>query len=226
MYVLHYAPDNASLIVRLFLEEAGLPYRAALVDRRSRAQDSADYRRLNPAGLIPALETPDGALAETGAILLWLVDRHGLWPAPDRRGALLHWLFFLSNTAHAEMRRLFYPAQYAPPGSEAVHHAMTAGRLAGHFDLIEAAAERHPALFAPGPGQVLAPYVAAFLRWSALYPRGGAGWFDLGRWPALRALATAMDARPATARLALAEGLGDRPFSAPAPASPPEGHVY
>ena len=33
MYTLHFAPDNASLIVRLVLDGAGIPYRTALVDR-------------------------------------------------------------------------------------------------------------------------------------------------------------------------------------------------
>ena len=57
-YRLHYAPDNASLIIRLALEEIGVPYETVLVDRRSRAQDTTAYRALNPAGLIPVLETP------------------------------------------------------------------------------------------------------------------------------------------------------------------------
>ena len=85
MYVLHYAPDNASLIVRLALEEAGLPYRSALVDRAARAQDSAAYRALNPTGLIPTLATPQGPISETAAILLWLSEAHpeaGLAPRP------------------------------------------------------------------------------------------------------------------------------------------------
>lgn len=53
MFTLHYAPDNASLIVRRVLEELGLPYRAALVDRRSVQQKSPAYLALNPQGLIP-----------------------------------------------------------------------------------------------------------------------------------------------------------------------------
>jgi glutathione S-transferase len=224
MYVLHYAPDNASLIVRLFCEENGIAYRTELVDRSTRMQDSAGYRRLNPAGLIPALETPDGAIAETGAILLWLTDRHGLWPEAGLRGPFLQWLFFLSNTAHADIRRLFYPEYYAPPGSIPAHHDMAAARMATHFGLIEGAVAQYPALFAPN--SALAAYVVALLRWSALYPRGGTGWFALSRWPALTALAQAMDTRPGTARVALAEGLGDRPFSAPTHPTPPEGSVY
>ncbi len=121
MYTLHYAPDNASLIVRLALLELGQPFRTRLVDRRARQQDSAAYRRLNPAGLIPVLETPDGPISETGAVLLWLVDRHGaLGPGPGDpgRGGFLKWLFFLSNTLHADLRMIFYPGQYAP-GAEA-----------------------------------------------------------------------------------------------------------
>ena len=102
-YVLHFAPDNASLIVRLALDHAGLPYQTRLVDRAARAQETAAYRALNPNGLIPTLETPHGVLFETGAILLWLADTHGgLGPAPDDpgRGNWLKWLFFVANTVH------------------------------------------------------------------------------------------------------------------------------
>ena len=82
MYTLHYAPDNASLILRLVLDGAGIPYRTALVDRTKRQQDSAAYRALNPTGLVPTLETPLCPISETGAILLWLVDTHQLGPGP------------------------------------------------------------------------------------------------------------------------------------------------
>ncbi|NBT31105.1 MAG: glutathione S-transferase, partial [Rhodobacteraceae bacterium] len=79
---LHYAPDNASLCVRLALTEMGLPFETILVDRRARGQKAPAYLRLNPNGLIPTLETPDGPIYETAAILLWLADRQGdLFPA-------------------------------------------------------------------------------------------------------------------------------------------------
>ena len=97
-YRLHYAPDNASLIIRLALEELELPYETVLVDRARTAQQSAEYLALNPNGLIPVLETPHGALFETGAILLWLADTEGkLAPPPESaaRGNFLKWLFFV-----------------------------------------------------------------------------------------------------------------------------------
>ncbi|WP_413872904.1 glutathione S-transferase family protein [Albidovulum sp.] len=227
MYLLHYAPDNASLIVRLALEEMGVPYRTALVDRRARAQESAAYRRLNPAGLIPALETPQGTVFETGAILLWLAERHGaLAPLPGdpTRGDFLKWLFFTSNTLHAETRMLFYPDRYA--GTEATIPAFsgkTRARITGHLGLLDDMAAARPGWCRPEAPSVLAFYLSALLRWLALYPRDTAGWFDLSAHPALRAVAAAMEVRPAARRVALAEGLGDTIFTRPSHANPPEG---
>jgi len=79
-YVLHYAPDNASMIFRLALEHLGVAYQTALVDRAAGGQNAAAYLALNPNGLIPVLETPQGPIFETGAILLWLGDTHGGLP--------------------------------------------------------------------------------------------------------------------------------------------------
>lgn len=227
MYILHYAPDNASLIVRLALEEMGLAYETRLVDRRLRAQDMPAYRSLNPAGLIPALETPEGPLFETGAILLWLSERHGmLAPAPVTagRGDFLKWLFFTSNTLHADMRTLFYADRYA--GSEAAlpaFSAATRARIAGHLALVDAMAAGRPAWCRPDAPSVLTCYLAPLMRWLALYPEDGAGWFDLAAFPALHALAAAMETRRSALAAALAEGLGPTIFTRPSYANPPEG---
>lgn len=226
MYTLHHAPDNASLIIRLALEEAGLPYACALVDRATRAQDSAAYRAINPAGLIPALQTDTGPIFETGAILLWLADRHpeaGLAPGctDAQRGAFLKWLFFLSNTVHTDLRQLFYPALYVPPEATAGHHALLSARMQRHFALLDAAVQAAPALFAPP--SALALYLCTLRRWCALYPKGGTGWFRPGDAPALAALSVSLESRPAARAAALAEGLGPHPFTAPTYATPPQG---
>jgi glutathione S-transferase len=223
MYTLHYAPDNASLIIRLVLEEAALPYRTALVDRTKRAQDTAAYRALNPAGLIPALETPDGPMFETGAILLWLSDRHDLGPKPGdpARGTFLKWLFFTSNTVHADLRQLFYPHLYVPQDATQGHHALISARLTQHFALLNQAAKDHPHLFTPP--SILTAYLALLMRWSVLYPEGQTQWFHLPDFPHLATHVTALETRPSTQRATAAEGLGPTPFTAPQYATPPEG---
>ena len=225
MYVLHYAPDNASLAVRLALEELGVPYKSALVDRAARAQEAATYRAVSPTALIPALETPDGAIFETGAILLWLADRHGgLAPAPGAadRGDFLKWFFFTSNTLHADMRGLFDPDRYA--GAEvAAFRALTEGRILRSLALLDAALADRPGWCRPGAPGVLGCYLAPLVRWLALYPRTNPMKPDLAAYPALRAVLSDLEGRPSARRAAEAEGLGPAPFTAPAYPAPPEG---
>ncbi|MCV2873401.1 glutathione S-transferase family protein [Defluviimonas sp. WL0050] len=226
-YILHYAPDNASLIVRLVLEELGQPFRTELVDRKLRVQDSGEYRRIHPNGLIPALETPDGPIFETGAILLWLSERHGaLAPLPGapERAAFLKWLFFTSNTLHADIRLHFYPDRHAgAPDCVPAFSAATRDRIIRHLGLMEVMATERPLWFRPETPSILTYYVSCLLRWLALYPEGGTGWFDPASWPSLNAIAAAMELRPAATKAALAEGLGQTIFTKPSYACPPEG---
>ncbi|MBP1805641.1 glutathione S-transferase family protein [Rubellimicrobium aerolatum] len=223
---LHYAPDNASLCVRLALLRAGVPFETVLVDRRTRAQKAPAHLAVNPNGLIPALETPQGPIWETGAILLWLADRHGadLAPAPDHpdRGAVLAWLFWLSNTLHPALRILFYPETHVA-GDPAPLVARTRDRIAAMLDILEDGTPRLGPWLGGERSSILDCYLGPMLRWLALYPQGATGWFDLARWPRLLAVARRMDARPETAAASAAEGLGPTPFSAPVLPSPPEG---
>lgn len=225
MYRLHYAPDNASLIIRFVLDGAGIPYRTALVDRASRQHDSPAYRALNPTGLIPTLETPHGPISETGAILLWLTDTHNLGPGPASplRPVFLKWLFYLANSAHADLRQIFYPHQYCPAEALAGHREITRSRMQQHFAQLDTAARCHPDLFAPA--KPLGVYALSLSRWAALYPVTGPRWFNLADFPALAALARAQEARVETPVLARAEGLGTHPFTAPEQPNPPEGSV-
>lgn len=226
-YRLHYAPDNASLIVRLCLDHAGIAHETVLVDRASRAQDSAGYRALNPNGLIPVLETPTGPLFETGAICLWLADTHsGLGPAPTEpaRADYLKWLFFVANTLHPSLRMLFYPEKYLPtPAAIPDLRLGLQAHIATSLKRLETAADQS-AGFGGAEPTALDFYIAACLRWSALYPKDSdRAWFTRLNIPQLKAICKRIEALPACARLQAAEGLGETPFSAPRYATPPEG---
>lgn len=230
-YVLHYAPDNASMIVRLVLEELGVPYDTRLVDRSTAAQRSDAYRAINPTGRIPALETPDGPLFETAAIVLWLADRHrdrvSLFPAPQdaMRGIRLSWLFFLSNTLHSDQRHLFHP-EYSvgpDPAAQAAHAHHVKQRLIGHFGLLNEAFDTGALKQGPTP-TICDFYAATLLRWCAIYPEADdRRWFRLSAWPALQALAETLDTRESTHTVSVTEGLGPAPFSTPQIPNPPEG---
>jgi glutathione S-transferase len=222
MLRLHYAPDNASLIVRIALEELRLPYEARLVDRSVSAQKSPAYHALNPRGQIPVLETPDGPIFETAAILLWLTETAGaLAPPPGdpARGTFLSWMFALSNGMQSDLRRMFYAARYVgeDPAAVAAHRARTVDRLGAALDRLEDLAGAGHGWFCGATPSVLDIYAAVMMRWMALYPAGHTGWFRLARWPALDALAARLETRPAVQRAADLEGLGPTPLTAPRP---------
>lgn len=226
-YRLYYAPDNASLIIRLVLTEMKLPFETELLDRHSNAQNSPEYKALNPRGLIPTLQTPNGPIFETAAILLWLTDTHGkLAPsvsAPDR-GDYLKWLFYVSNGLHTDLRQLFYPEKYTTgPEAHDQHHFLVRTRILDHLTQFEAAARQGQTWFNAGEPSAFDYYMACLLRWLALYPAKWAGWFSLSDYPALESLAKRLETRDATVQAAQAEGLGTNPFSAPSYAQPPEG---
>ena len=228
-YCLHYAPDNASLVIRLALEELGQPYDTVLVNRQVQAQRGAAYRALNPNGLIPVLETPDGAIFETAAILLWLADRHGaLAPAvaSDQRAGFLKWLFFTSNTLHADLRILFHPERYV--GENQSHQQalrrVQRQRLHAHLSIIDAAAQTTTPWLCADEPSVLDLYLACLLRWMALYPQGcDRSWLVLAQYPTLYAMCSKLELRPSVSAARAAEGLGATPFTSPFLARPPEG---
>lgn len=224
---LHYAPDNASLVIRLVLEEIGLPYGTVLVDRTRREQDGAAYRALNPGGLIPVLETPQGPVFETGAILLWLTDTHGrlapTWDDPAR-AAYLKWLFFASNTLHADLRILFYADTYIEAAQAETLRAGIRPRLRRHLGLLDDVARQAPGWLNAGTPSALNYYVACMMRWMALYPAASdRSWYNISDTPYLQSILQGLESRPATRTAVQAEGLGATPFTAPVYANPPEG---
>ncbi|MCG7519703.1 glutathione S-transferase family protein [Ruegeria sp. Ofav3-42] len=226
-YRLHYAPDNASLVIRLVLEEMGLSFETTLVDRRQSAQDGPAYRALNPNGLIPVLETPQGPIFETAAILLWLADTHGqMAPAPDSpdRAAFLKWLFFASNTLHADLRVLFYAEKYIDTAqADTLRHGIRP-RLRQHLRVLNDVARSAPDWLHADQPSVLTYYLACQMRWMALYPaRADRSWYQLADTPYLQTVLMNLESRPATRAAISAEGLGITPFTSPAYAKPPEG---
>lgn len=215
---LHHAPDFASTIVRLALEELELPHALALADIDGGALASPDYRRVNPVGLIPALETDTGPIFETAAILLWLVDQTGrLGPGPKDpdRGAFLSWLFFTSNALHQAALAMFYPHRPAGEANSDAARATAQEQIIARLGLIETliATQNPRYLSAEHPG-VLGYYIGILVRWLILLPPAPYG-IDMADFPALKAVLSAHESRPAAQRVAADEGLGAHPFTQP-----------
>ena len=75
--VLHgYWRSSATYRVRIALALKGATFDQAPHDLRLGAQRDAEYLALAPQGLVPVLETQDGALTQSLAILEWLEEEH------------------------------------------------------------------------------------------------------------------------------------------------------
>ncbi len=103
MIDLHYWPTPNGQKITIFLEEAGLPYRAIPVNIGKGEQFEPEFLAIAPNNRIPAIvdhEPADGgapvSLFESGAILLYLADKSGQLIPADLRGRaeVLQWLFW------------------------------------------------------------------------------------------------------------------------------------
>jgi len=208
MYVLHYFPTNANLAPHMLLEELGVPYRLELVDRDQGAHKSAEYLKLNPAGLIPVLVDGDLVLPEAAAICLHLVDKHPEAKlAPEigttERGHFYRWLVYLTNTLQADIINHVYSGRLADDeaGAEVVKRHVQA-RVSASLDIID----KH--LAGGGPWMLGArysavdPYLFMLCRWTRNMPSTARA------RPHLKRFLDAMMERPAVQRAHQQEAIG------------------
>ena len=117
MLELYYFPDNASLAPHLLLAELNLEYSLKLVDRKSNAQKSKEYLKLNPAGRIPTLVHNELVLFESPAICIYIceLDDESKFIPPrghSDRPLYFQWLTYLNNTLQAEFMLWRYPDRH------------------------------------------------------------------------------------------------------------------
>jgi GST-like protein len=99
---LYGLPTPNGVKASIMLEETGLPYEAHVVSFDSQDQLTPEFKSLNPYGKIPAIIDPNGPggeplpLFESGAILIYLADKSGLFLARDgaKRYQTIQWLMF------------------------------------------------------------------------------------------------------------------------------------
>ena len=102
-----YAASANCLKARVLLAQLGRPYRRVAVDIFAGDTAAPEYRDRNPLGRTPVLELADGtAIAESGAILLYLAEGTALLPAdPVARAHVHQWLFVEQNDVEPNLGR-------------------------------------------------------------------------------------------------------------------------
>lgn len=118
---------SSSFAVRAALEQGDIAYTVHNVHPRER--DVPGFAEANPLKTVPAIRDGDVTVAETGAVLLYLVERFpaaklGPQPGEPGRGELLRWVVYLSNTVHNIHYPVLWPGFLA--ADESAHEAVQA----------------------------------------------------------------------------------------------------
>lgn len=105
MIVVHHLNNSRSQRVLWLLEELGVPYEVKRYQRDAQTMLAPpELKRVHPLGKSPVLVDGDRAVAESGAIIEYLVDQHGagkLAPAagtPERL-RYTYWLHYAEGSA-------------------------------------------------------------------------------------------------------------------------------
>lgn len=131
MYTLYYTPGACSLSVHIVLEWVEATYQAVQVNPAD-----LDYREINPAGAVPALDIGTGvSLTQCSAILKYLAREYpkaalDLHENHEQESDLARWAAFLTGDLHPAFFPVFMPQRYTTDVSEdALKSVKAAGLL-------------------------------------------------------------------------------------------------
>lgn len=127
MIDLYFAPTGNGLRATVALEEAGLPYRLHRLNLYEGEQNTPEFRKINPAGLIPALVDPDGpggkslSLSQSGAIVVYCAEKSGKFIPKDAvtRALTMQWFVQAASDISGASMTVFRLEVTAPEKSAA-----------------------------------------------------------------------------------------------------------
>jgi glutathione S-transferase len=142
MLVLHHLNNSRSQRIVWLLEELALPYRLEHYTRDARTNAAPpELRDVHPLGKSPVLEDGSRVIAESGAIIEYLLERHAdgrLMPprASDEHVRYLQWMHFAEGTLMLHLVARLYLARVGEAAQ--VVRTRVEGLVGAELDLVEA----------------------------------------------------------------------------------------
>lgn len=178
------------------LNELDLPYARIDVGGAFGKTDTADYRAMNPTGLVPTLQEGDFTLWESNAICRYLArDSAALWPTdPHARANVDRWMDAQQTTMNRPMATVFWGLVRTPADKRDMPAIQAAiEETAKYWRMVDAEVTKHP--YIAGAGLTLAdiPWGVHAHRWFNMDYHG----LTRPDMPALRAWYDRLCQRPA-----------------------------
>jgi glutathione S-transferase len=98
MLKLYGGARSRASIVQWYLEELAIPYEFVMLDMQAGEHRQPDYLAINPFGKVPGIVDGEFKLFESGAILLYLAEKHGKVSTLDDKAQLAQWVLFANST--------------------------------------------------------------------------------------------------------------------------------
>lgn len=142
MIVVHHLNNSRSQRIVWLLEELGTPYRIESYRRDAKTNLAPpELRAVHPLGKAPVIQDGDLVLAESGAIVEYLLEYHGQGRLAPRRGTpehvrYLHWMHFAEGTIMLHMLARLYLSRVGEPARAL--QARVEGMIGAELDLVEA----------------------------------------------------------------------------------------
>ncbi len=143
MLTVHHLGRSQSERIVWLCEELEIPYELKIYSRDAATMLAPpEYKALHPLGAAPVVEDGGIVLAESGAIVEYIVAKYGrgrltLRPDDPEFAQFLYWFHFANGTLQAAMGRLMILNRLKLDGGNPMLRAMIA-RLDRAIDLVEA----------------------------------------------------------------------------------------
>lgn len=195
MIIVHHLQNSRSIRILWLLEELGIEYDVRYYDRRDHMFSPPEYQRLHGLGKAPIITDGDHVVAESGAIIEYILQMHGGGRLRPATGSIdwiryIQWMHLIEGSVMLPYILGIYVDMLGDAGAPL--HGRINAEIDLHFGFMETELEGRD--FVVGADITGADIQATFLI-------DGAGLRGmLGRYPNLARYRAAMIARPAYRR--------------------------
>jgi glutathione S-transferase len=143
MIVVHHLNESRSQRVLWLLEELGLPYEVKRYQRDATTNLAPpELKAVHPLGKSPVITDGDRTIAESGAIVDYLIRRYGNGrlqpdPASPDYDQYVHWLHFAEGSAMLPLMLQLYTMRLGDAGAPL--KPRIDGEIANHLGYVDAA---------------------------------------------------------------------------------------
>lgn len=118
--IVHHAPNSRSVRAVWLMEELGLDYEIKFYNLKDLGRNEPDYRKVHPVGRVPAVQDGDITIFESGAIVEYVIERHGggkLRPATNdpEYANYLTWLHYAEGMLMPQVNIIMVETFFLPP---------------------------------------------------------------------------------------------------------------